>query len=223
FLRTAEFLWQEGHTAHETEAEAQEETLKMLDVYADFAENVLAVPVVKGAKTESEKFPGAVTTYCIEGLMQDGKSLQMGTSHDLGQNFAKAFEIKFLSRENKQEFAFTTSWGVSTRLIGALIMAHSDDEGLVVPPRIAPTQVVIVPIFKTDAERSRVLEAAARLSADWKDTLRFKVDDREQYSPGYKFNEWELKGIPVRVEIGPKDIEKGTVGIARRDQPGKQG
>jgi len=183
----------------------------------------MAVPVIKGIKTDKEKFAGALRSYAIEAMMQDGRALQVGTSHNLRQNFAKAFDITYTDQSNQVQHAWTTSWGVSTRLIGALIMAHSDDEGLVVPPRIAPTQVVIVPIFKTDAERSRVLEAAARLSADWKDTLRFKVDDREQYSPGYKFNEWELKGIPVRVEIGPKDIEKGTVGIARRDQPGKQG
>jgi len=224
FLRTTEFLWQEGHTVHVDEEDAERETLKILyEVYADFVEKEMAVPVIKGIKTDKEKFAGALRSYAIEAMMQDGRALQVGTSHNLGQNFAKAFDITYTDQNNQVQHAWTTSWGVSTRLIGALIMAHSDDEGLVVPPRIAPTQVVIVPIFKTDAERSRVLEAVARLSADWKSALRFKVDDREQYSPGYKFNEWELKGIPVRVEIGPKDIEKGTVGLARRDQPGKQG
>jgi prolyl-tRNA synthetase len=224
FLRTTEFLWQEGHTVHVDEEDAERETLKILhEVYADFVEKEMAVPVIKGIKTDKEKFAGALRSYAIEAMMQDGRALQAGTSHNLGQNFAKAFDITYTDQNNQLQHAWTTSWGVSTRLIGALIMAHSDDEGLVVPPRIAPTQVVIVPIFKTDAERSRVLEATARLSADWKGALRFKVDEREQYSPGYKFNEWELKGIPVRVEIGPKDIEKGTVGVARRDRPGKQG
>lgn len=224
FLRTTEFLWQEGHTVHVDEEDAERETLKILhEVYADFVEKEMAVPVIKGIKTDKEKFAGALRSYAIEAMMQDGRALQAGTSHNLGQNFAKAFDITYTDQNNQLQHAWTTSWGVSTRLIGALIMAHSDDEGLVVPPRIAPTQVVIVPIFKTDAERSRVLEATARLSADWKGALRVKVDEREQYSPGYKFNEWELKGIPVRVEIGPKDIEKGTVGVARRDRPGKQG
>jgi prolyl-tRNA synthetase len=224
FLRTTEFLWQEGHTVHVDEQDAERETLKILhEVYADFVEKEMAVPVIKGIKTDKEKFAGALRSYAIEAMMQDGRALQAGTSHNLGQNFAKAFDITYTDQNNQLQHAWTTSWGVSTRLIGALIMAHSDDEGLVVPPRIAPTQVVVVPIFKTDAERSRVLEATARLSADWKGKLRFKVDDREQYSPGYKFNEWELKGVPVRVEIGPKDIEKGTVGVARRDLPGKQG
>jgi prolyl-tRNA synthetase len=224
FLRTTEFLWQEGHTVHVDEDDAERETLKILhEVYADFVEKEMALPVIKGIKTDKEKFAGALRSYAIEAMMQDGRALQVGTSHNLGQNFAKAFDITYTDQNNQVQHAWTTSWGVSTRLIGALIMAHSDDEGLVVPPRIAPAQVVIVPIFKTDAERTRVLESVARLSADWKGALRFKVDDREQYSPGYKFNEWELKGIPVRVEIGPKDIEKGTVGVARRDQPGKQG
>ena len=224
FLRTTEFLWQEGHTVHVDEEDAERETLKILhEVYADFLEKEMALPVIKGIKTDKEKFAGALRSYAIEAMMQDGRALQAGTSHNLGQNFAKAFDITYTDQNNQIQHAWTTSWGVSTRLIGALIMAHSDDEGLVVPPRIAPTQVVVVPIYKTDAERSRVLEAVTRLSADWKGTLHFKVDDREQYSPGYKFNEWELKGVPVRVEIGPKDIEKGTVGIARRDVPGKQG
>jgi prolyl-tRNA synthetase len=224
FLRTTEFLWQEGHTVHVDEEDAERETLNILhEVYADFVEKEMALPVIKGIKTDKEKFAGALRSYAIEAMMQDGRALQVGTSHNLGQNFAKVFDITYTDQNNQVQHAWTTSWGVSTRLIGALIMAHSDDEGLVVPPRIAPTQVVIVPIFKTDAERTRVLESVARLSADWKGALRFKVDDREQYSPGYKFNEWELKGIPVRVEIGPKDIEKGTVGVARRDQPGKQG
>jgi prolyl-tRNA synthetase len=224
FLRTTEFLWQEGHTVHVDEEDAERETLKILhEVYADFVEKEMALPVIEGMKTDKEKFAGALRSYAIEAMMQDGRALQAGTSHNLGQNFAKAFDITYTDQSNQVQHAWTTSWGVSTRLIGALIMAHSDDEGLVVPPRIAPTQVVVVPIFKTDAERSSVLEAVSRLSADWKGSLRFRVDDRDQYSPGYKFNEWELKGVPVRVEIGPKDIEKGTVGVARRDLPGKQG
>ena len=224
FLRTTEFLWQEGHTVHVDEEDAERETLKILhEVYADFVEKEMALPVIKGIKTDKEKFAGALRSYAIEAMMQDGRALQSGTSHNLGQNFAKAFDITYTDQNNQVQHAWTTSWGVSTRLIGALIMAHSDDEGLVIPPRIAPTQVVVVPIFKTDGERSSVLEAVSRLSGDWKGGLRFKVDDRDQYSPGYKFNEWELKGVPVRVEIGPKDIEKGTVGVARRDLPGKQG
>ncbi|MGE5113019.1 MAG: proline--tRNA ligase [Acidobacteriaceae bacterium] len=224
FLRTAEFLWQEGHTVHVNEEDAEREALLILhDVYADFVEKEMAVPVIKGLKTEKERFAGALRSYAIEAMMQDGRALQAGTSHNLGQNFAKAFDITYTDQNNQLQHAWTTSWGVSTRLIGALIMAHSDDEGLVVPPRIAPLQVVVVPIFKTDVERTRVMEAIASLTADWNGRLRFKVDDREQFSPGYKFNEWELKGIPIRVEIGPKDIEKKTVVVARRDIPGKQG
>ncbi len=224
FLRTTEFLWQEGHTVHATEDDAERETLLILnEVYADFVEKEMAIPVLKGVKTDKEKFAGALRSYAIEAMMQDGRALQVGTSHNLGQNFAKAFDITFTDQSNQLQHAWTTSWGVSTRLIGALIMAHSDDDGLVVPPRIAPTQVVVVPIFKTDAERAKVTEAVQRLTAEWKGKLRFRVDDREQYSPGYKFNEWELKGVPIRVEVGPKDVEKGSVAVARRDKPGREG
>lgn len=224
FLRTAEFWWQEGHTAHVSEADAEEETLKILyEVYADFAEQVMAVPVIRGLKSEKEKFPGALRSYCIEAMMQDGRALQAGTSHNLGQNFARAFDITYTDHQNSVQHCWTTSWGVSTRLIGALIMTHSDDEGLVLPPRLAPTQVVVVPIFKNDAERARVMEAVARITTGWKGVLRFKVDSRDNLSPGFKFNEWELKGVPVRIEVGPKDVEKGSVAIARRDIPGREG
>ena len=224
FLRTTEFLWQEGHTVHVSEEDAERETLMILhDVYADFVEKEMAVPVLRGLKTRKETFAGALRSYAIEAMMQDGRALQSGTSHNLGQNFAKVFNIQFTDQNNQLATAWTTSWGVSSRLIGALIMAHSDDEGLVLPPRIAPTQVVVVPIFKTDLERDTVMTAIEELTGQWKGRLRFKIDDREQYSPGYKFNEWELKGIPVRVEIGPKDLQKGTVGLARRDKPGKEG
>ncbi len=224
FLRTAEFLWQEGHTVHVDEADAERETLMILhDVYADFAEREMAMPVIRGLKTEKEKFPGALRSYCIEAMMQDARALQVGTSHNLGQNFAKAFGITFTDQNNTIQHAWTTSWGVSTRLIGALIMTHSDDEGLVVPPRLAPTQVVVVPIYKNDAERGAVMTAVARITAEWKGRLRFKVDDRDQLTPGFKYNEWELKGVPVRVEVGPKDVEKGSVAVARRDMPGKAG
>lgn len=224
FLRTSEFLWQEGHTVHATEDEAEAETLKILnDVYADFVEKEMAVPVLRGLKSEKEKFAGALRTYAIEAMMQDGRALQAGTSHNLGQNFAKAFEIKFTDRANTSQYAWTTSWGVSTRLIGALIMAHSDDEGLVLPPRIAPKQVVVVPIYKNDEERTKVLEAVERLTSPWRGRIRYRVDDRDNLSPGFKYNEWELKGVPVRVEVGPRDVDKGTVAVARRDVPGKAG
>ena len=224
FLRTAEFLWQEGHTVHADEADAERETLMILhDVYADFVEKEMAVPVIKGLKTEKEKFPGALRSYCIEAMMQDGRALQAGTSHNLGQNFAKAFNITYTDQNNTVQHAWTTSWGVSTRLIGALIMSHSDDEGLIIPPRLAPTQVVVVPIYKNDAERSAVMGAVAQITAGWKGRIRFKVDDRDNLTPGYKYNEWELKGIPVRVEVGPKDVEKGSVAVARRDMPGRAG
>ncbi|MEN9939078.1 MAG: hypothetical protein RLZZ387_5657 [Chloroflexota bacterium] len=224
FLRTAEFLWQEGHTVHADEADAERETLMILhDVYADFCEKEMAVPVIKGLKTEKEKFPGALRSYCIEAMMQDGRALQAGTSHNLGQNFAKAFDITYTDQNNTIQHAWTTSWGVSTRLIGALIMSHSDDEGLVLPPRLAPTQVVVVPIYKNDAERSLVMDAVQRITGGWRGRLRFKVDDRDNLTPGFKFNEWELKGIPVRVEVGPKDVEKGSVAVARRDRPGREG
>jgi prolyl-tRNA synthetase len=224
FLRTAEFLWQEGHTVHATEEDAERETLLILnEVYADFAETVMAMPVIKGLKTEKEQFPGALRSYSIEAMMQDGRALQAGTSHNLGQNFAKAFEITYTDQNNTVQYAWTTSWGVSTRLIGALIMTHSDDEGLVLPPRLAPTQVVVVPIFKNDAERSAVMAVVEQLTAEWRGKLRFKVDDRDNLTPGFKFNEWELKGVPVRIEVGPKDVEKGSVALARRDMPGKEG
>jgi prolyl-tRNA synthetase len=224
FLRTAEFLWQEGHTVHVDEADAERETLLILhDVYADFVEKELAVPVIRGLKTEKEKFPGALRSYCIEAMMQDGRALQAGTSHNLGQNFAKAFNITYTDQTNTIQYAWTTSWGVSTRLIGAMIMAHSDDEGLIIPPRLAPIQVVVVPIYKSDSERAQVMAAVERLTSTWKGRVRFKIDDRDNLTPGYKFNEWELKGVPVRIEIGPKDVEKNSVAMARRDIPGKAG
>jgi prolyl-tRNA synthetase len=218
FLRTAEFLWQEGHTAHATAEEAIQEAEKMLHVYADFVENYMALPVMKGVKTPNERFAGALETYCIEALMQDGKALQAGTSHFLGQNFAKAFDVKYLTKENRQEFVWATSWGVSTRLIGALVMAHSDDQGLVLPPRIAPLQVVIVPIFKGAEQKAAVDEKVSPLIADLKARgVSVKYDDSENNRPGWKFAEYELKGVPVRIAIGPKDIENGVVEIARRD------
>jgi prolyl-tRNA synthetase len=218
FLRTAEFLWQEGHTAHATADEAIQEAEKMLHVYADFVENYMALPVMKGVKTPNERFAGALETYCIEALMQDGKALQAGTSHFLGQNFAKAFDVKFLTKENRQEFVWATSWGVSTRLIGALVMAHSDDQGLVLPPRIAPLQVVIVPIFKGAEQKAAVDGKVSPLIADLKARgISVKYDDSENNRPGWKFAEYELKGVPVRIAIGPKDIENGVVEIARRD------
>lgn len=224
FLRTAEFLWQEGHTVHVDEADAERETLMILhEVYADFAEKEMAMPVIRGLKTEKEKFPGALRSYCIEAMMQDGRALQAGTSHNLGQNFARAFDITFTDQNNTIQTAWTTSWGLSTRMIGALIMTHSDDEGLVLPPRLAPTQVVVVPIYKNDAEKSTVMAAVQTITCQWKGRLRFKIDDRENLTPGFKYNEWELKGIPVRVEVGPKDVEKGSVAVARRDVPGKAG
>jgi prolyl-tRNA synthetase len=224
FLRTTEFLWQEGHTAHATEAEAEAETLKILhEVYTDFAEKEMALPVLRGRKTEKEKFAGALRTYALEAMMQDGRALQAGTSHNLGQNFARAFEIMVQTPDNRQEYVWTTSWGVSTRLVGALIMAHSDDEGLVVPPRLAPTQVVVVPIYKTDAERAPVMEAIDRLMREWGDRFRVKLDDRDHLTPGFKYNEWEMKGVPVRVEVGPRDVEKGSAAVARRDIPGREG
>jgi prolyl-tRNA synthetase len=222
FLRTAEFLWQEGHTAHATEAEAVEEARRMLDVYATFAEEYMAMPVIKGVKSASERFAGAVDTYAIEALMQDGKALQAGTSHFLGQNFAKAFNCTFTNRKNEQEHVWATSWGVSTRLVGGLVMTHSDDQGLVLPPRLAPIQCVIVPIFRKDDERERVLETAERVRRELEVAgVRVKVDAREEYRPGWKFNEYELKGVPVRLAIGPRDVENNTVEVARRDQGGK--
>ncbi len=223
FLRTAEFLWQEGHTAHATADEAVKETVQMLDVYADFAENFLALPVVKGRKSEGEKFPGAIDTYCIEAMMQDGKALQAGTSHFLGQNFAKAFNVQFTSREGKLDYVWGTSWGVSTRLMGALIMAHSDDDGLVLPPKLAPIHVVIVPIFKTEEELNKISDKVQEISAALrKQGYSVKFDNRDTHKPGFKFAEWELKGVPVRLAIGPRDMENGTVEVARRDTKEKQ-
>ncbi|MBU2652051.1 MAG: proline--tRNA ligase [Bacteroidetes bacterium] len=218
FLRTAEFLWQEGHTAHATQEEAIEETLKILDIYAEFAEKWMALPVLKGVKSPNERFAGAVETYCIEALMQDGKALQSGTSHFLGQNFAKAFDVKFLSKENKLEFVWATSWGVSTRLMGALIMAHSDDNGLVLPPKLAPVQVVIVPIYKKIEQLAEISEKVNRIRKELEDRgIRVKYDDRDTQKPGWKFSEYEFRGVPVRIALGPRDLENDTVEVARRD------
>ncbi len=223
FLRTAEFLWQEGHTAHATAEEAVEETKKMLDVYADFAENWMAVPVIKGVKTANERFAGALDTYCIEALMQDGKALQAGTSHFLGQNFARAFDVKFATKEGNQDYVWATSWGVSTRLMGALIMSHSDDNGLVLPPKLAPNQVVIVPIYKGDEGLKKVSETANTIVAKLKEKgISVKYDDRDTQRPGWKFAEYELKGVPVRVAIGERDLANGTVEVARRDKLSKE-
>jgi prolyl-tRNA synthetase len=218
FLRTAEFLWQEGHTAHATKEEAIEETVKMLNVYADFAENWMAMPVIKGVKTPNERFAGAEDTYCIEALMQDGKALQAGTSHFLGQNFAKAFDVKFSDKNNTLDYVWATSWGVSTRLIGGLVMTHSDDEGLVLPPRIAPLQVVIVPIFKGEEQKVLLDEKVHAMVASFKAAgIRVKYDDSDNQRPGWKFAEYELKGVPVRIAVGPRDLENNQVEIARRD------
>ncbi len=223
FLRTAEFLWQEGHTAHAERKEAEEETMKMLHVYGKFAEEFMAMPVLKGVKTESERFAGAVDTYCIEALMQDGKALQAGTSHFLGQNFAKAFDVKFSNKENKMDYVWGSSWGVSTRLMGALIMAHSDDEGLVLPPKLAPFEVVVVPIFKSEEQLSEIRTKVQQLIEALKlKNIVVKFDDRDTHSPGWKFAEYELKGVPVRLAIGPRDLENGTVEVARRDTKEKQ-
>lgn len=218
FLRTAEFLWQEGHTAHATKDEAIEEAMKMINVYADFAENYMAMPVVKGVKTESERFAGALDTYTIEALMQDGKALQSGTSHFLGQNFAKAFDVKFTNKEGVEEYVWATSWGVSTRLIGGLIMAHSDDNGLVLPPKLAPIQVVVVPIYKKLEQLAIISEEVEKIVDDLKKArISVKFDDSDQKKPGWKFAEYELKGVPVRLAIGPRDLENRTVEVARRD------
>jgi prolyl-tRNA synthetase len=218
FLRTAEFLWQEGHTAHTTKEEAIEETEKMLDVYATFVEEFMAVPVIKGVKTESERFAGAENTYCIEALMQDGKALQAGTSHFLGQNFAKAFDVKFSNKENQLEYVWATSWGVSTRLVGALVMAHSDDQGLVLPPKIAPIQVVIVPIYKGEEQKAQIGLKVGEISKELKALgIRVKYDDNDNARPGWKFAEYEMKGVPVRLAIGARDLEKNVVEVARRD------
>lgn len=222
FLRTLEFYWQEGHTAHSTPQEAEEETLRMLNVYADFAINEAAVPVVPGLKSEKEKFAGAVRSYTIEAMMGDRRALQAGTSHFLGQNFARAFDIQFLDWNNELQHAWTTSWGLSTRFVGAIIMTHGDDKGLVLPPRLAPIQVVLIPIYKNDEEKSRVSEVVERLRGELS-TFRLHVDDRSELTPGFKFNDWEMRGVPLRIEVGPKDVEKGTVALARRDRPGKEG
>ena len=223
FLRTAEFLWQEGHTAHATQQEAVAEAEQMLEVYAEFAQNFMAMPVVRGVKTANERFAGALETYCIEALMQDGKALQAGTSHFLGQNFAKAFDVKFTTQEGKQEFVWATSWGVSTRLMGALIMTHSDDNGLVLPPNLAPIQVVIVPIYKGDDQLAAISEEAKQLMARLRKlNISVKYDDRTTHKPGWKFNEYELKGVPLRVAIGPNDLANGTFEVARRDTLSKE-
>jgi len=218
FLRTSEFLWQEGHTAHATREEAENETRLIVDLYSDFVQNYMGVPVIKGLKSESEKFAGAIDTYAIESLMQDGKALQAGTSHFLGQNFAKAFDVQFTDKTSKLEYVWSTSWGVSTRLIGALIMAHSDNKGLILPPNLAPIQVVIVPIYKSEEEMASVSEAAVRIKKELENSgIIVKFDDRDTHKPGYKFAEYELKGVPVRLAIGPRDVASGTVEVARRD------
>jgi prolyl-tRNA synthetase len=222
FLRTTEFYWQEGHTAHAKAEEAEAEALQMLGIYADFAETEAAVPVVKGRKSEREKFAGAVRSYSIEAMMGDTRALQAGTSHFLGDNFARAFEIRFLDQENTLQYCWTSSWGLSTRFIGAIIMVHGDDKGLILPPRLAPYQAVIIPIFKSDDERSQVMAVVERIRGVLSE-FRVHVDGREGLTPGFKFNEWEMRGVPVRVEVGPNDVAKGTVALARRDHPGREG
>jgi prolyl-tRNA synthetase len=223
FLRTSEFLWQEGHTAHASQAEAVRETEQMLDVYADFAENFMALPVVKGRKSAGERFPGAIETYCIEALMQDGKSLQAGTSHFLGQNFAEAFDVKFAAKDGRLDYVWGTSWGVSTRLMGALIMAHSDDDGLILPPKLAPIHVVVVPIFRNDDELTKISKAIEPVITSLRQQgYAVKFDNRDTHKPGFKFAEWELKGVPVRLAIGPRDLENGTIEVARRDTKTKE-
>ena len=217
FLRTTEFLWQEGHTAHATDDQAEEETLKILKVYTKFAEDFMAIPVIQGLKTEKERFAGAVRTYCIEAMMQDKKALQAGTSHNLGQNFAKAFDVTFQDEAGELKYVYATSWGVSTRLIGAIIMTHGDDNGVIMPPRLAATQLAIIPIYKGDSERNQILEFIEKMTISWNGKFSFKVDDREGYRPGWKFNEWEQRGVPLRMEIGPKDFEKNQVILVRRD------
>ena len=224
FLRTLEFYWQEGHTAHATQQEAEDETRQMLEVYTDFAVNEAAIPVIPGKKSDAEKFAGADITYSIEAMMGDGKALQSGTSHFLGQNFAQAFEVKYLDQTGVQQHCWTTSWGLSTRMIGAIIMVHGDDQGLVLPPRIAPYQVVIVPIFKNDEEKNGVLSVAKQIKAQLlKANIRVTLDEREGQSPGWKFNDWEMRGVPLRIELGPKDVAKQSAVLARRDRPGKEG
>jgi prolyl-tRNA synthetase len=224
FLRTLEFYWQEGHTAHATYEEAEEETLRMLGIYVDFAQNEAAVPVIPGRKSSSERFAGADQTYSIEAMMGDGKALQAGTSHNLGQNFAKAFNIRYLDKEGNLQYCWTTSWGLSTRFVGAIIMVHGDDQGLIFPPRLAPIQIVLVPIYKNDQEKSQVLEAARRIQSLLSDAeFRVRTDERDGISPGFKFNDWEMRGVPLRIEIGPKDVAKGSFVFARRDIQGREG
>ncbi|MDZ4715055.1 MAG: proline--tRNA ligase [Cytophagales bacterium] len=223
FLRTAEFLWQEGHTAHATRQEAETETLRILDVYADFAENFMALPVIKGKKSDGEKFPGAVDTYCIEGLMQDGKALQCGTTHFLGQNFAEAFDVKFTAKDGKLDYVWGTSWGVSTRLIGGLIMAHADDDGLILPPKLAPIHVVIVPIFRSEEELTRISSAIEPVIVLLRAAgLSVKYDNRDTQKPGFKFAQYEMQGVPVRIAVGPRDLDNGTLEVARRDTKEKK-
>ncbi len=222
FLRTLEFYWQEGHTAHATEKEADEETMRMLEVYTRFAIDEAAVPVIPGRKSDTERFAGAVRTYSIEAMMGDTKALQSGTSHLLGQNFAKAFDIEYLDENNTQQYCWTTSWGLSTRFIGAIIMTHGDDQGLVLPPKLAPIQIVIVPIYKNDEERAKVMPFIENLKGSLSD-FRIKVDDRTEVTPGFKYNDWEMRGVPVRLEVGPRDVEKNSVMSARRDIPGRDG
>ena len=223
FLRTSEFLWQEGHTAHETKSEAEEETIKILNIYSSFLEETMAIPVLKGTKSESEKFAGAEQTYCVEALMQDSKALQAGTSHFLGQNFAKAFDVQFATSGGKKEYVWGTSWGVSTRLVGALIMTHSDDKGLVLPPNLAPIQVVLIPIFNSDEEYKVVINKLNLIGKDLKSSnISYKIDERKNHKPGWKFSEYELKGIPIRLVVGPKDIDNNTVEVARRDNLTKE-
>ncbi|RMG81680.1 MAG: proline--tRNA ligase [Chloroflexi bacterium] len=223
FLRTAEFLWQEGHTAHATEEEAEAETIQMLDVYADFAINDAAIPVIKGEKSRIERFAGALRTYTIEAMMRDGKALQSGTSHNLGQNFARAFDIKYLDENNELQYCWTTSWGLSTRMIGAIVMTHGDDKGLRLPPRLAPIQVVAIPIYRKDDEQAAVMQTLENLVAQLREAgVRVHLDNRDE-TPGFKFNDWEMRGVPVRLEVGPKDIASGKAVLARRDIPGKEG
>jgi len=224
FLRTLEFFWQEGHTAHATAEEGEAETRQMLDIYADMAVRDAAIPVIPGRKSDAEKFAGADVTYSIEAMMDDGRALQAGTSHNLGQNFAKAFEIRYLDKNGQLQNCWTTSWGLSTRFVGAIIMVHGDDQGLILPPRLAPHQVVIVPIYKNDDEKIAVMDAARKIRAELVNAeIRVKVDEREGSSPGFKFNDWEMRGVPLRIELGPKDVAKGSVVLARRDKPGKEG
>jgi prolyl-tRNA synthetase len=222
FLRTLEFYWQEGHTAHATPEEGQEETLRMLDVYADFAINDGAIPVIRGRKSQSEKFAGADNSFSIEAMMGDTRALQAGTSHNLGQNFAKAFDIQYLDKNNLLQYVWTTSWGLSTRFVGAVIMTHGDEQGLVLPPKLAPFQIVIVPIYKNDEEKSIVMPVVDKVQQELQ-SFRIKLDPREEVTPGFKFNDWEMRGVPLRIEIGPKDVQKGTLAFARRDLPGKAG